>query len=166
MYGQYTLRIKSPLNPSFYPVRNVKSKPHETRRFLRKLSRIHIGAFVLFGLIDSTGAALSYTRHDSIDCLVNLPFSTKKIPILRNIKKKKNAARLQMAASNTSHWSRCQVVLNKRLFSEIVLLIKFFLSHNWSCWILSQFEFLKFVKLWVEFGPNSSFWVLLEFFSS
>ena len=91
---------------------------------------------------------------------------------------KKNITRLQMAAFDTSHrLSRCQVVIyKKKLLSEIVFLIRiwvfeFFSSsiwvvefcHNLSCWILSQFQFLKFVKLWVKFCPHSSFWVLLQF---
>ena len=79
-----------------------------------------------------------------------------------------------MAASNISHrLSMCQVVHNKRLLSEIVFWLEFeFMSfviiwvvefcHNLSCRILSQFEFLKLVKLWVEFCPNSSFRVLLQ----
>ena len=57
--------------------------------------------------------------------------------------------------------------------SEIVLLIRiwaFEFCHNLSSWvlsqsellILSQFEFLKLVKLLVECCPNSSFTVLLQ----
>ena len=84
-----------------------------------------------------------------------------------------NIARSQMAPSNTSHWlPRCQVV---RLLSDMFFLLEFrFLNliftiwvvefcYNLSCWIWSQFEFLKYVKLWVEFCPNTSFWVLLQF---
>ena len=77
-----------------------------------------------------------------------------------------NIARTQMAASNTSHrLSRCQVVLNKRLLSEIVLLIRiwvFEFCYIFSCWVSSQFELLNFVTFWVlsnwvEFCPNSRF---------
>ena len=79
-----------------------------------------------------------------------------------------NKEELQMAASNTSHrMSRCQVVLNKRLLSETVLLtriwvFKFF--HNLSWWVLSQFEFyFYFVTVWVfEISQNLS-WILSQF---
>ena len=66
---------------------------------------------------------------------------------------KKTIVRLHMSATNTFHWlSRYQVVLNKRLLSEIILLIRmwvFEFCHNISCWVLSQFELLNFVTLWV-----------------
>ena len=79
----------------------------------------------------------------------------------------KKIARSQKAALNAYHQlSRCQVGLNKRLLSEIVLLIRigvFEFCNILICWVLSQFQFLKVVKLWVEFCPNSSFWVLLQF---
>ena len=60
-----------------------------------------------------------------------------------------------MAASNTSHrFSRCQVVLNKRRWSDIVILSRigvfsFFtiwvvdFCHNLSFWNWSNFEFLQ-----------------------
>ena len=68
----------------------------------------------------------------------------------------KNIARSQMAALNTSHWlSRCQVVLNKRLLLEMVLLIRiwvFEFCHDLSCWVLSHFE------LFIFFSQNFSFW--------
>ena len=62
-------------------------------------------------------------------------------------------------------------LMNKTLLSEIVFLISKFeflgfvtilnvrVGPNLSCKILSKFQFLKFVKLWIEFCPKSSFWV-------
>ena len=68
--------------------------------------------------------------------------------------KSKNISRSQMVASNTSHWFlRCQVVLNKRHLSEIVLLHRiwaFEFCHNFSCWV-------------VEFCHSLSFWNLSYF---
>ena len=62
-------------------------------------------------------------------------------------------------------------VLKKRFLSEIVILIRIWVlefCHNFSCWVLSQFELLNFVIFWVlsnwvEFCPNSSLSVLLQF---
>ena len=100
------------------------------------------------------------------------------VPIFLEFKLERieNIARSQMAASNTyCRLLRCQVVLNKRTYSEIVLLLKFgfffcFVTiwvvkfcHNLSCYIWSLFEFLKFSKLLCWICPISSIWVLLEF---
>ena len=79
----------------------------------------------------------------------------------------------QNAAQRTYHpLSRCQVVLTKRPFKDLSL-IEF--CHNWTFWVLSQFDFLSYHNLnfWVchnmtfWFCHNMSFWVLpqLEFLS-
>ena len=78
-----------------------------------------------------------------------------------------NNARSQMAASNTSQWlSKCQVVLNKRLLSEIILLIRIYVFevfHNLSCWVLSQLDLLNFVTVWVFESCPTLIWIISKF---
>ena len=74
------------------------------------------------------------------------------------IQKNKNIARSQNSAQSTSHWlSRCQVALTKRLF-KVVSEVEF--CQTLSFWVLSEFEFLNCVAIWVfEFCCYLSFWV-------
>ena len=76
-----------------------------------------------------------------------------------------NIARLQMAASNTyPSLLRCQVVLNKRLLSKIVLLLiiwVFEVCHNLSCWVLSQFVLWNFFTIYGICQTLS--WILSQF---
>ena len=66
-----------------------------------------------------------------------------------------------MTASKTSHrLSSCQVVLNKRPLSET----GFLYYQNLSFWVLSQFESLSFVTIWVvDICHSLSFWKLSNF---
>ena len=62
---------------------------------------------------------------------------------------------------------RCHVVLNKRLLSEIVLLIRiwvFEFCHNFSSWVLSQFEF--WILLHFEFCQTELIFVPIQVFFS
>ena len=78
----------------------------------------------------------------------------------------KNIARSQMAASNTSHrLSRCQVFLNKRLLSEIILLNMiwvFKVCKNLSCWVLTQLELMNFVTVWVLEVCQTLIWIMSQ----
>ena len=79
---------------------------------------------------------------------------------------KKNNARLEKVAQSTSHRSpRCQAVLTKRGFFQMLSENKFWQNLSFvRIWVLSEFEFLSFVTVWdFEFTCHLNLWVLPAF---